>query len=93
MYRISAPYRRKTSWRHDKSHFAFSCKSGTHSALLPSTLQFVGGYRSFLRIGGSSLKAGITPDTFAKAVIASFVDRELKGKLRTIVPLRRVRGL
>lgn len=44
------------------------------------------GYRNFLGVGGS-LEPGISPDTFAKAVIAAFVDRDLKGKLRKIVPV------
>lgn len=30
---------------------------------------------------------GITPDCFVKAVIAAHIDRELKGKLRKIVPI------
>ena len=46
------------------------------------------GYRSFLGVGGA-LVSGFTPDTFAAAIIAAYVDRELKGRLRKIVPLRR----
>lgn len=45
------------------------------------------GYRSFLGVGGSSLEPGIAPDTFARAIIATFIERELKGKLRKILPV------
>lgn len=44
------------------------------------------GYRSFLGIGGRTLEPGIAPEAFARAVIAAFVDRDLKGKLKKIVP-------
>ncbi|TAJ81857.1 hypothetical protein [Reyranella sp.] len=46
------------------------------------------GYRSFLGVNSLSLEPGITPDAFAEGVIAAFVDRQLKGKLKKIVPLR-----
>lgn len=48
------------------------------------------GYRSFLGCGGA-LEAGYTPDTFAAAIICSYVERELKGRLRKITPIA-VRG-
>lgn len=44
------------------------------------------GYRSFLGVGGT-LDAGYAPDAFAKGIVAAYVERELKGKLRKIVPL------
>jgi hypothetical protein len=46
------------------------------------------GYRSFLGVGGT-LRPGYTPDIFSAAIIEAYVARELKGKLRRIVPLRR----
>lgn len=45
------------------------------------------GYRSFLGVGGT-LTPGFTPDTFAAAIIAAHVERELKGRLCRIEPLR-----
>lgn len=46
------------------------------------------GYRSFLGVGGD-LCPGYEPDQFATGIVSAFVDRELKGKLCKIVPLRR----
>jgi hypothetical protein len=43
------------------------------------------GYRSFLGVGGT-LQPGFTPATFAAAVVAAHVQRELKGKLLLIKP-------
>lgn len=43
------------------------------------------GYRSFLGVGGE-LQPGFTPDSFASAIIAAHVRRELKGKLAAIKP-------
>ncbi len=44
------------------------------------------GYRSFLGCGGA-LEPGYTPDTFAAAIVRSYVDRQLKGMLRKITPI------
>ena len=44
------------------------------------------GYRSFLGAGGEFV-ANHTPDSFATAVIETYVAKELKGRLRGIVPL------
>lgn len=44
------------------------------------------GYRSFLGCGGA-LEPGYTPDTFAAAIVRSYVDRQLKGRLRKITPI------
>jgi len=41
------------------------------------------GYRSFLGIHASA-QPGLTPDSFAREILAAYVARELKGKLRTI---------
>jgi hypothetical protein len=46
------------------------------------------GYRSFMGVGGA-LRAGFTPDTFAASIVEAFVERELKGKLKKIVPITR----
>jgi hypothetical protein len=43
------------------------------------------GYRSFLG-GGGDLQPGFTPDSYACAIIAAHVRRELKGKLVAIKP-------
>jgi hypothetical protein len=48
-------------------------------------------YRSFLGVGGV-LCPGYTPDQFATGIVGAFVERELKGKLCKIVPLRRRAG-
>jgi hypothetical protein len=37
------------------------------------------GYRSFLGIGGD-LQPGFTPDSYARAIVAAHVRRELKGR-------------
>lgn len=50
------------------------------------------GYRSFLGVGGA-LCPGYTPGTFAACIIAAHVERDLKGTLRKIVPLRRAQNL
>ncbi|MBY0374608.1 MAG: hypothetical protein K2Q23_11480 [Bryobacteraceae bacterium] len=44
------------------------------------------GYRSFLGVGGA-LRPGFTPESFAAAIIAAFVEADLKGRLKKIVPL------
>lgn len=44
------------------------------------------GYRSFLS-GGGSLVPGFTVDRFAAETVAAYVEGELKGRLRRIVPL------
>lgn len=44
------------------------------------------GYRSFLGVGGE-LVPGHTPDSFATAIVETYVAKELKGRLRRIVPL------
>lgn len=41
------------------------------------------GYRSFLGIPADP-QPGLTPDTFAREVIAAYVARELKGQLLAI---------
>jgi hypothetical protein len=43
------------------------------------------GYRSFLGVGGA-LQPGFTPATFAAAIVAAHVQRELKGKLLLVKP-------
>lgn len=45
------------------------------------------GYRSFLGSGGGVLEPGYTPDTFAAGIVAAYVEDDLKGRLRRIVPL------
>jgi len=45
------------------------------------------GYRSFLGVGGT-LEPGFTPDRFAEAIIAAYVERDLKERLVRIAPLR-----
>jgi hypothetical protein len=44
------------------------------------------GYRSFLGTGGG-LSPGYTPDQFATGIIAAYVEHELKGRLKRIVPI------
>jgi hypothetical protein len=44
------------------------------------------GYRSFLGVGGA-LRPGYTPETFAASIIAAYIEHDLKGRLRKIVPL------
>lgn len=46
------------------------------------------GYRSFMGVGGA-LRAGYTPDAFAAYIVEAFVERDLKGKLKKIVPITR----
>lgn len=46
------------------------------------------GYRSFLGVGGT-LAPGHTPDTFVAGIVGAYVERELKGRLRKIVPIKR----
>ncbi|MGH6846307.1 MAG: hypothetical protein ACREC0_02375 [Methylocella sp.] len=41
------------------------------------------GFRSFLGVSGQ-MTPGLTPEAFAHAVVAAYVDRELKGRLKTI---------
>ena len=48
------------------------------------------GYRSFIGLRGS-LAPGMTPDSFAREIIALHVSRELKGKLVAIKPEYRER--
>jgi hypothetical protein len=48
------------------------------------------GYRSFIGLRGS-LRPGMTPDSFAREIIALHVARELKGKLLAIKPEYRAR--
>lgn len=43
------------------------------------------GYRSFLGVGGE-LQPGFTPDSFAAAIVAAHVQRDLKGRLLAIKP-------
>ena len=43
------------------------------------------GYRSFIGSRGS-LQPGMTPDSFAREIVALHVSRELKGKLLAIKP-------
>ncbi|MCI0599889.1 MAG: hypothetical protein L0Y60_10270 [Beijerinckiaceae bacterium] len=43
------------------------------------------GFRSFLGVSGD-LVPGLTPGEFARAAIAAYVDRELKGRLTKIEP-------
>lgn len=45
------------------------------------------GYRSFLGVGGG-LCPGYTPDMFAAGIVGAYVERELKGRLRKIVPIK-----
>lgn len=45
------------------------------------------GYRSFLGVGGP-LCPGYTVDQFAVGIVGAFVEKELKGKLQRIVPIR-----
>ena len=45
------------------------------------------GFRSFLGCGGE-LEAGHTPESFAAAMVAAHVSRELKGRLLIITPLK-----
>lgn len=49
------------------------------------------GYRSFLGVGGD-LAPDITPDAFAKAIIAAHIKRHMKGKLVAIDPKHRERS-
>jgi hypothetical protein len=44
------------------------------------------GYRSFLGVGGS-LESGFTPESFVIAVLTAYVERDLRGRMRRIVPL------
>jgi hypothetical protein len=46
------------------------------------------GFRSFLGISGD-LVPGLTPEAFARAAIAHYVERELKGRLKSVEPHRR----
>ncbi|PZR93264.1 MAG: hypothetical protein DLM68_01130 [Hyphomicrobiales bacterium] len=46
------------------------------------------GFRTFLGVSGD-LVPGLTPEDFARAVIAAHVDRELKGRLKAIEPRHR----
>ncbi len=46
------------------------------------------GFRSFLGVSGD-LVPGLTPEDFARAVIAAHVERELKGRLKAIEPRHR----
>ena len=48
------------------------------------------GYRSFIGLR-SGLQPGMTPDSFAREIIALHVTRELKGKLIVIEPKYRER--
>jgi hypothetical protein len=48
------------------------------------------GYRSFIGLRGG-LQPGMTPDSFAREIIAVHVARELKGKLVSIEPKYRAR--
>lgn len=48
------------------------------------------GYRSFLGIHAAPVP-DLTPDEFAAKVIAAHIDRELKGRLRTIAPQHKER--
>jgi hypothetical protein len=48
------------------------------------------GYRSFLGIHAAPVP-DLTPDEFAAKVIAAHIERELKGRLRTIAPRYRTR--
>jgi hypothetical protein len=41
------------------------------------------GFRSFLGVSGD-LVPGLAPEDFVRAAIATYVDRELKGRLKTI---------
>ena len=49
------------------------------------------GYRSFLGIHAEP-QPGLTPDTFTRNVIATYVERELKGKLEAIADRYRDKG-
>ncbi|OMI09505.1 hypothetical protein BSN85_16390 [Bradyrhizobium brasilense] len=49
------------------------------------------GYRSFLGVGGD-LAPDVTPDAFAKAIIAEHIKRYMKGKLVAIKPEYRERA-
>jgi hypothetical protein len=44
------------------------------------------GYRSFLGAGGA-LRPGFTPESFAAGIVAAYVEGDLKGRLRKIVPI------
>jgi hypothetical protein len=44
------------------------------------------GFRSFMGVGGD-LCPGYTPDQFATGIIGAYVEKELKGRLKRIVPL------
>jgi|APEBP8051073178_1049388.scaffolds.fasta_scaffold12662_2 hypothetical protein len=44
------------------------------------------GYRSFMGVGGA-LRSGYTPDAFAASIVEAFVERDLKGRLKKIVPI------
>jgi hypothetical protein len=46
------------------------------------------GFRSFLGVA-VELTPGLTPDSFARAIIAAHVQRELKGRLKAIDPRHR----
>ncbi|MCC8429883.1 hypothetical protein LJ725_12960 [Reyranella aquatilis] len=46
------------------------------------------GYRSFMGVGGA-LRAGFTPDIFAASIVEAFVERDMKGRLKKIVPITR----
>lgn len=46
------------------------------------------GFRTFLSVSGD-LAPGLTPEDFARAVIAAYVERELKGLLKAIEPRHR----
>lgn len=46
------------------------------------------GFRSFIGVSGD-LVPGLTPEDFARAVIATYVKRELKGRLKAIEPRHR----
>ncbi|MGH6837470.1 MAG: hypothetical protein ACREDT_01450 [Methylocella sp.] len=43
------------------------------------------GFRRFLGVSGQ-MTPGLTPEAFARTVIAAYVDRELKGRLKAIEP-------
>ena len=45
------------------------------------------GYRSFLGVGGD-LVAGYTPAAFVAGIISTYVQHDLRGRLKRIVPLR-----
>lgn len=46
------------------------------------------GFRTFLGVSGD-LAPGLTPEDFARAVIAAYVEQELKGRLKAIEPRHR----